>query len=106
MDSDEIIFELDNCPKEDLDICKIGQHVNLWLPKDGRQEIHIFRSGSVGGQGRLGFVPKEYIRIIANQIEQKLKYSTEIIEINKRSAKCKIKFTVDSERMIINKQTK
>jgi hypothetical protein len=93
----EIFFELDKCSSEDLALCKIDSHVSLWIPKD-RHEIYVFRSGSIGGQGRLGFMPNKYIDIVTAHLEQKLDYDTKIVNIDIPKSSCRIKCILFSKQ--------
>jgi len=97
-DTQEIVFELQNCPKEDLALCKIGGSVSLWMPKDGRQQINVYRPGSLGGQGRLGLIPNKYLNVISKHLSQNLGYNAEILDININKSNCKIKYTPISKQ--------
>lgn len=87
--SDTFIFHLDNVQAMELSQCSIGDYVNLWVRKDDPRKIYVFRRGSVGGTGRIGFVPSKYSQLIASHITRGMEYETEIVGLGNR--KCEIK---------------
>jgi hypothetical protein len=64
-----------------LGYTKIGDSVNLWAPPDTPTKIFIYRDGTVGGEGRLGSVPKIYAGAIANHLSRGLPIETEIVDV-------------------------
>jgi hypothetical protein len=90
-DEKNFLFEVDRCQSNEIAQCKIGDYVNLWVPKDGSKKVHIFRRGSVGGTGWLGYVPDKYSRVLAIHLTDGLKCETEIQEININKSRCVIK---------------
>lgn len=82
----EVSFEVIFPEKEELKECKIGDSVKLWSPKN-RNTIVVFRSGGVGGSGKLGKVPNESLNKVFKIIEGD--YTTKIIE--SEGSKCVIK---------------
>ena len=40
---------------EELKNCKVGDYVNFWSPEDSSDIVYIYRSGTVGGSGKILF---------------------------------------------------
>jgi hypothetical protein len=93
----EITVELDNCPSKDLALCKTGGYVNLWLPKDGNV-VYVFRSGSIGGQGKLGTIPAKYFGLFVSHLRQGLRYETQIVDVDVNRLRCKVKCALFSKQ--------
>jgi hypothetical protein len=85
-----IIFQADKRNLEELKECETGDYVNLWAPDSEPTKIHIFRRGSVGGSGRIGYVPSKYSRAISNHLREGLEYETELLELNTGKIKCRL----------------
>ena len=83
-----IIFQVDKMNPEELKECETGDYVNFWAPDSEPTKIHIFRRGSVGGSGRIGYVPIKYSRAISNHLREGLEYETELLELNTGKIKC------------------
>jgi hypothetical protein len=98
------IFDVEKCQSEELSHCRMGDYVNLWVPRDSSQNVHVFRRDSVGGTGWLGYVPNKYSHFIAKHLNDGLKCETEIIEINVTKSRCKIKCRQISKEETIAKQ--
>jgi hypothetical protein len=97
-----IIFQVDKKNKYELKECKVGDYVNLWLPDSEPINIHIFRRGSVGGNGRIGYVPAQYSLTISNHLRRGLEYETELLDLNTGKIKCRLisKEETDAKRSI------
>jgi hypothetical protein len=104
METDTIIFNIEKGQPEELTQCRIGDYVNLWVPKDDLHNVYVFRRGSVGGTGRIGYVPDKYSRLISAHLKKGLKCETEIIEIIINKSQCKIKCRLISKEETIAKQ--
>ncbi len=89
--TDTYIFCVERIVGQELAKCRTGDYVNLWVSKDDSYQIHIFRSGTIGGMGRLGFVSHEYSGIISAHLRNGLKYETEIVEVDIAKLQCRIK---------------
>lgn len=81
-------FAIEQVNIEELDFVILGDHVNLWASVDAPTKVVIFRRGSIGGQGRLGLVPRSCATLIADQRSLNLPIETEVIE--KTSSSCRI----------------
>lgn len=69
VDSSNIFtFELDAPDTTELKNCNPGDRVKLWKSPDEPMFILVYRSGSVGGFGKIGRVPKKYSHIIAEHM--------------------------------------
>ena len=88
-DSDSFAFDVDEVNKEELSACKVDDYVKLWKPPGASEAIRIYRSGTIGVQGRIGFVPRKYSEMIASHMDQGLPVESDIAELKKD--KCKIR---------------
>ncbi len=104
LENDTIVFDVEKCQSEELTQCRLGDYVNLWVSKDNSRNVYVFRRGSVGGIGRVGYVPDKYSRIISTHLVKGLKCETEILEINVDNSRCKIKCRLISKEETIAKQ--
>ncbi len=86
-----LVFDIEKIQLDELAQCRVGDYVNLWVPKGDLRKVYVFRRGSVGGTGRIGYVPSKHSRIIATHLSSGLNYETEILEINVKKSLCKIK---------------
>lgn len=102
--SDTIVFDTENPRLEEIVKCLVGDYVKLWVPKDDSRVVSIFRRGSIGGDGRIGYVPSKYSRVVSNHINKGLEFETEIVEINVDKSRCKIKCILISKEETIAKQ--
>jgi len=102
--TDTIFFDIERCQSEELPQCRIGDYVNLWVPKDSSQKVHVFRRGSVGGTGWIGYVPSNYSHLIAQHLSSGLKCETEILEININKSQCSIRCRLISKEETVAKQ--
>lgn len=91
IEADSFVFDVEKIQHDELAQCRVGDYVNVWVPKDDLRKVYVFRRGSVGGIGRIGYVPSKHSRLIATHLSNRLKYETEIIEINLKKSLCKIK---------------
>lgn len=85
-----ITFYIDKKNYKELKECKIGDHVNFWAPDNEPTKIYIFRRGSIGGSGKIGYVPSKYSCIISSHLSKGLEYETEILESNTGKIKCRL----------------
>jgi hypothetical protein len=99
VNTNNISFNVDEPSFDELAKCKIGEYVNLWTPPDNPGKVFIYRRGSLGGTGKIGFVPKKYSHLISSHLTQSLPYGTAIIELNHNS--CKIAYRLISEEELI-----
>lgn len=97
-------FYVDKTKSEELVECQVGDYVNFWSPNNEPDKVHIFRRGSVGGTGRIGFVPSKYSYIISSHIGKRLEYETEITDL--ASKRCKIKCRLISKEETEAKKNK
>jgi hypothetical protein len=88
---DNFTFDVDQCQTDELPQCKIGNYVSFWSPKDNDQLVFIYRRGSIGGTGKIGYVPHKYVSVISKQLQQGLGFETEITDIDINRSLCKIK---------------
>lgn len=100
---DLFIFDIEKCQPQELAECQIGDYVNLWVPKDSKQ-VRIFRRGTVGGTGLVGYVPGKYSKIIARHLNDGLKCETEILEIDTKKSRGKIRCRLISRQEMLAKQ--
>ena len=77
----ELSFTITQIDDYEISQIKVGDDVKFWSPNNSPSKIIIYRSGSVGGQGRLGEVPKKHARLVADHMSSSLPINTEIIEI-------------------------
>lgn len=77
----EFRFSIVQLDAEQLAHAEIGDSVNLWAPADTPTRILIYRRGTVGGEGRLGLVPKTYAEVIAIHLARGLPVETEIVDV-------------------------
>jgi len=89
--SDTIVFDAEKCQPGELAQCHIGDYVKLWVPKDNLRKVYIFRRGSVGGTGKVGYVPGKYSHVISTNLGKGLEYETEILEVDVKNLRCKIR---------------
>lgn len=102
--TDTIFFNVERCQSEELPQCIIGDYVSLWVPKDSSQKVHVFRRGSVGGTGWIGYVPNNYSHLIAKHLSSGLKCETEILEININKSQCSIRCRLIRKEETVAKQ--
>ena len=88
--SNIIIFQAEKKNIDELKECNAGDYVNLWAPDSEPTKIHIFRRGSIGGSGRIGYVPAKYSRIISNHLRKGLDYETELLDLKTGEIKCRL----------------
>ncbi len=94
-ESSTLVFEIAEPDTSELELCQPGNHTTLWMSKDKPGKIFIFRPGSLGGNGRIGFVPSQHARTISSHIAKGLDYESEIIELSGR--RCAIECRLFSE---------
>jgi len=83
-------FFVEDVRFSELGNCKVGDYVKFWeAPNDNR--MIIYRKGTVGGSGKLGYVPSENV----DKIKGAYAYKTEVVDIQPDS--CKILCTIYSE---------
>jgi hypothetical protein len=102
---DNFTFDVDQCQTAELPQCKIGDYVSFWTPKDNDQLVFIYRRGSIGGTGKIGYVPHKYVSVISKQLQQGLGFETEIIDIDIDKALCRIKCRLISREETEAKQS-
>ncbi|MBN1177021.1 MAG: hypothetical protein JXA51_05010 [Dehalococcoidales bacterium] len=102
---DSFIFKVEKIQTEELAQCHFGDYVNLWIPKDVLEKVYIYRPGSVGGTGKIGYVEKKYSNIVAKHLNKELKCEAEIMEINVKKSLCKIKCRLICQEEMLRKQT-
>jgi hypothetical protein len=85
------IFEVDDVDHDELGKCRIGDWVGLWIPKGVLDIVYVYRRGSIGGTGKIGYVPQIYTHTIAKHLDQGLKYETEIVKLDDYQMICRIK---------------
>lgn len=100
----EFMFKIDKLNEQEVTQARIGDSVNFWAPADSPAKVFIYRRGSLGGQGRLGVVPKIYARLIANHRALQLPIETEILE--KTTSNCTIRCRLVSAEEINSKKNK
>jgi hypothetical protein len=104
--NDTIIFDADVSQLEELKKCQVGDYVKLWVPKDNTLVVSIFRRGSIGGDGRIGYIPSKYSRAVYDHLKNGLEYETEIVEVNVQKSHCKIKCRLISKEETVTNQAK
>lgn len=104
LETNIIEFNVEKVQPEELSECNIKDYVSLWVPKGDSQKVYIFRKGSVGGTGRIGYLPSKYSSLIATHLSNGLKYETEIIEIDVNKLLCKIKCRLISKEETLAKE--
>jgi hypothetical protein len=104
--NDTILFDAEISQPEELASCQIGDYVNLWVPEDDSRIVYIFRRGSIGGGGRIGYVPGQYSRIISAHLDKGLEYETEIVEISFERKRCRIKCRLISKEETATRREK
>lgn len=103
-ETDTILFNVEKCQSKELTQCRVGDYVNLWVPRDATQKVRIYRRGSVGGTGWIGYVPSNYSLFIAMHLNSGLKFETEIMEINADKSLCRIKCRLICKEETLAKQ--
>jgi hypothetical protein len=88
-------FYVNEPNRSELHGCKLTDSVNLWKPSDGKERLYIFRRGSAGAGGRIGFVPDACFERIASHLDEGLPVETRMIEVSSNT--CKIKCTLISK---------
>lgn len=104
VEADTLLFYVEKIQPEELAQCRVGDYVNLWVRKDDLHKVYIFRSGSVGGTGRIGYVPSKQSYIISTHLNKGLEYETEILEVDVNKLHCKIKCRLISPKETAVKQ--
>ncbi|MBW2075639.1 MAG: hypothetical protein JRI58_12990 [Deltaproteobacteria bacterium] len=90
-----LTFELDNANQAELLHCKLGDYVKFWKPPKDPKCIFVYRSGSVGGSGKIGLIPRKYFEVIASHMDKGLDIESHIVKQTKKG--CKIKCTLISK---------
>ena len=104
--NDIILFDIDEPIRSEIAQCTLGDHVKLWETDQLPGKVFIYRSGTVGGQGKLGFVPAKYINVISSHLLKKLPVETEIINITPQSCKIRCRLVTQEEHAVqIQKQS-
>jgi hypothetical protein len=88
-------FWIENPVLGELAECHVGDYVKFWIPKDDPDRIFIYRKGSVGGTGKLGFVPFRHAQIISQHLSKGLVCETEILSVENN--KCQIRYRLVSK---------
>jgi hypothetical protein len=104
METDTLLFDVEKSQPDELAQCRMGDYVNLWVSKDDLHKVYIFRRGSVGGTGRIGYVPSKYSHIISTHLSKGLEYKAEIVEVKIDKLCCKIKCRLISQEETAAKQ--
>jgi len=91
-----LTFDVGNPNIKELPECKVNDYVNLWKPSMNPKKISIFRSGTVGGEGKIGFVPNRYFDVISSHVDKGLRIDASIIEL--AHDKCKIRCKLVSKQ--------
>jgi len=55
-----LTFDVSYPDQEVLSECRIGEYVKFWRKPDDQKKIYVYREGSIGGTGRVGFVPEKH----------------------------------------------
>ncbi len=107
-ESSEFTFIIDQPNVKEFKQVKVGNSVNFWKPGKNSTDILIYRSGSVGGEGKLGKVPQKYTKIISNQSNLKLPIDTKILEVTPSSCTihCRLVTVEEVNRGKIKRQEK
>jgi|GEM_PF-2307344 len=86
----ELIFHLNSVNRSILQICEVGDIVSLWVKPD-KSGVVVFtnKGGLMGGEGKMGYVPRHLQERIIENISKGGLYNSEIISISDES--CEIK---------------
>ena len=92
--STTVSFELEQVDIHVLKTCEVGDPVVLWTPgSDGNtSRVHIYSGDSVGGQGKIGVVPRKVGRKIISRAYGGLGFESYLAEKTKKGCKicCKL----------------
>jgi hypothetical protein len=69
----KIRFNLMVTDSDFLDMLKVGDYVSLWTKPD-YDKVHVYSSFSIGGSGRIGFIPDENHDLIQKHLLSKINY--------------------------------
>jgi hypothetical protein len=106
IETDTFSFDVEKSSQEELAKCHIGDYVNFWVPKDDTSKVFIFRRGSIGGTGKIGYIPTKYSGIVITHLSKGLEFETEIVEVNIDKSVCKIKCRLISKEETSAKQAR
>jgi hypothetical protein len=95
---DTIVFDVEKCQPDELAQCHVGDHVNLWVSKGDVRKVYIYRRGTIGGTGKIGYVPSKYYDIVSAHLTKGLKCETEILEADVKNLRCKIRCRLTSPK--------
>lgn len=103
----ELIFQLGSVNRRILQICKVGDNVSLWVKPD-KSGVVIFtnKGGLVGGEGKMGFVPRHLQERIIENMSKGGDYISEIISIDDESCEIKSKKLTPDEVKKIRQEAK
>jgi len=103
-----LTFDIDKPNRSELSKCHVNDPVNLWMPPNGEKRIVIFARGSIGGSGRIGFVPPKCFKQIAERIRDGLQVDAEIVKLTNKKCriKCKLlsKSEIESETKVVGEK--
>lgn len=74
-------FSVSNLNKDEVENLKENSSVNLWQ-KPNSSTIFVYRSGTMGGRGRIGVVPKEYSKQIISDLKNDRTYQAKIVNLS------------------------
>ncbi|MBL7175267.1 MAG: hypothetical protein ISS66_05515 [Desulfobacteraceae bacterium] len=96
-ETDGFTFRVDELQTDFKEFSRVGEFVNLWIPKiDYPDKVYIYHR-SAGPEGRLGIIPPEYSGIVISHLKDGLDYYAEIIELTDKACKIKCRLITKEE---------
>jgi hypothetical protein len=77
-----LTFDLQQPNLQQLQYLEPGERVKLWAPADEPSRIFVFRSGTVGGEGKLGLVPEALAEVIAKHRARQLPIEAMVVQFS------------------------
>ena len=74
-------FSVKDLNSEEVENLKKNSSVSFWQ-KPNSNTVFIYRSGTMGGRGRIGVVPNQYSKQIINDLKKDRTYQAEIVELS------------------------
>lgn len=102
--SNEFTFNLVNPKPEEIEFCEESESVGFWKHPE-KDEVWVYRKGTAGGDGLLGFVPAKFKISIINYLIIEGEFITEIKQVLKTNLLiyCRL-VSVEETNNRINKQ--
>lgn len=86
----DFTFTVKNLNKDETNKVKEGASVNFWQ-KPNSNTVLIYRSGTMGGVGRIGIVPNKYSGQIIRDLKNKRPYVGQILSLSRSEVRIRYK---------------